>query len=925
MKKILPLFVVMLLCGALQSVAQMFTSSPSPLQESSENVVITFHADQSGVDGLKNLPASTALYAHIGVFTNGDTNWKYVIDDATGNAWGTNSEKKKFTYVSANTYELEIGDIRTYFGITDASEKVTAICIIARTANGSSQTTDQFIDVVDAGFQMSLTHNASSTILSGATTVALNVNATESSTLTLSVNGTQIASASASKSLSKEYNFSSRGSYEVVATANNGTETLTQTLNFIYPQAATQQNYPGGVPKMGAVENADGSVTFCLAAPGKSSVILIPSWDDYKALDKNVMKYQDYNGYRYFWTTVTGLDPDVQYPYYYAVDGTYFVGDPYAKLILDPYSDKWLNQNEVIYPDLIPYPYDKGIDGIVLAVYHGNINDYDWKVKEFNGPNKEDLIIYELLIRDFTGTDGKAEGNGTIKKALEKLDYLKKLGVNAIELMPIQEFNGNNSWGYNNNFYFAPDKAYGTPDDYKLFIDKCHEAGIAVILDVVFNQSDGLHPWYQMYPIESNPFYNATAPHEYSVLNDWKQDNPLVEQQWVDMLQYWLTEYKVDGFRFDLVKGLGDNDSYGSGAEGTEAYNQSRVDRMKRLHAAIKEVKPNAYHINEHLARAEEENAMAADGQMNWSNVNNPSCQFAMGWFAYGDLNGFRAQNYGRTAGSTVSYAESHDEQRVAYKVAQWGYDFYTDIYYGARRMGSLAAQMILSPGAHMIWQFGEQANDENTKNSDNSNNTDPKIVNWSAFESDLDRQGLYQTYCDVINIRKNYTHLFAESAVKTYTTSGIKEGSQTEMLANGGNIFKYVSGEDELYLAVNPDVEDDITITLPLESSDASKYHVVCATFETEPEFNASAKTITLESGCFAVIGTEKISGIEDTVADNANVIVRGEVGRIVIEGEYENAEVYSVSGMLHGTLEVPAGIYIVRVDGQAFKVVVK
>ena len=94
---------------------------------------------------------------------------------------------------------------------------------------------------------------------------------------------------------------------------------------------------------------------------------------------------------------------------------------------------------------------------------------------------------------------------------------------------------------------------------------------------------------------------------------------------------------------------------------------------------------------------------------------------------------------------------------------------------------------------------------------------------------------------------------------------------------------------------------------------------------FETEPTFNASAKTITLEAGCFAVIGTANIAGIEDTVADNANVIVRGEVGRIVIEGEYENAEVYSVSGMLHGTLEVPAGIYIVRVDGQAFKVVVK
>lgn len=239
--------------------------------------------------------------------------------------------------------------------------------------------------------------------------------------------------------------------------------------------------------------------------------------------------------------------------------------------------------------------------------------------------------------------------------------------------------------------------------------------------------------------------------------------------------------------------------------------------------------------------------------------------------------------------------------------------------------MGSLAAQMILSPGAHMIWQFGEQGNDENTKNEDNGNNTAPKLVNWASFYSDTDRQGLYQTYCDVINIRKNFTHLFAESAVKTYTTSGIKKGSQTEMLANGGNIYKYVSGEDELYLAVNPGVEAPLTITLPLESSDASKYDVVCATFETAPEFNATAKTITLEAGCFAVIGTSNISGIEDTLADNTKYIVYGEAGRIVIEGEYENAEVYSISGQLQGSLEVPAGLYIVRVDGKTTKVVVK
>lgn len=105
-----------------------------------------------------------------------------------------------------------------------------------------------------------------------------------------------------------------------------------------------------------------------------------------------------------------------------------------------------------------------------------------------------------MLFRDFTGTEGEANGNGTVRKAIEKIPYLKGLGINAVELMPIMEFNGNNSWGYNTNFYFAPDKAYGTHEDYKEFIDKCHEEGIAVILDIVFNQSDGLHPWVSDVP-----------------------------------------------------------------------------------------------------------------------------------------------------------------------------------------------------------------------------------------------------------------------------------------------------------------------------------------------------------------------------------------------------------------------------------------
>ena len=232
-----------------------------------------------------------------------------------------------------------------------------------------------------------------------------------------------------------------------------------------------------------------------------------------------------------------------------------------------------------------------------------------------------------MLFRDFTGTVGDAESNGTVRQAIAKIPYLKNLGVDVIELMPIMEFNGNNSWGYNTNFYFAPDKAYGSPKDYKDFIEACHQNGMAVVLDIVFNQSDGLHPWYMMYEVGKNPHYNATAPHDYSVLNDWNQDSQLVQQQWKDCLKYWMEAYNVDGFRFDLVKGLGNNNSYGSG---TDAYNASRVARMKELHQVIKSIKPNGIHINENLAGDKEEIEMGNDGELQWSNINGNSGQFEM-------------------------------------------------------------------------------------------------------------------------------------------------------------------------------------------------------------------------------------------------------------------------------------------------------
>ncbi len=924
MKKLYSLILAMFVASATAVSAQdIVTTSPAPLQEDSENVVITYHPNL-GNKGLKGSTAAQTIYAHTGVITNkSNGSWAYAPE------WKDNDPKYALKYVDVDVWQLEMGDLRTYYGITDPDEHIEQLCFVFRNATASKEGKtatggDIFVNVLEGGFQMEFTSDSPLVLNSETSTVKFTARTTADASISIyigSTDGTPIASLDNGKELVTTYTFPEGDSYDVIAVAKkNGSSTIaTQTLSVCYPPNSKAKAYPGGTPKMGANAEANGDVTFCIAAPGKVNAMIIPSWDGYKAKAKNVMNYTDINGIRYFWITVSGLDPDTEYVYYYLIDETIQVGDPYARLVLDPYSDKWLADGT--YPGLIKYPQE--VEGnVMLAVYKGTRDNYDWQVKDFTPVPADQLMVYELLIRDFTGTDGKALGDGTLRKAMEKIPYLQNLGVTAVELMPIQEFNGNNSWGYNTNFYFAPDKAYGSPDDYREFIDKCHQAGLAVILDVVFNQSDGLHPWYQMYPTNSNPFYNARAPHAYSVLNDWNQDNLLVQQQWHDMIRYWMTAYKVDGFRFDLVKGLGDNESYGGNASdaNTNKYNASRVARMKALTETIRSINPNAYSINENLAGAQEENEMAANGSLNWANINNASCQFAMGYSSDSNTARFYAPSDSRTWGSTVSYAESHDEERVAYKQNKWGVSGVKgNLPVEMRRCGSLAAQIILPPGAHMIWQFGELGDDESTKDANGGNNTDPKIVVWN-YLNDPDRAGLMESYRELLHIRKNNPDLFAQGC--TYSAK-----LTTSAWANG-RFINVSNGDKELICVINPTLAN-LTAKATFKQTSNDAYKILSKSFETDPTFNAATGDVTLAPGAYVVIGNKAMVGKEDPAIDNvaagAAARVFGAEGHIVIEGEYTNATVYALDGRAASSLAVPAGMYIVNVDGVATKVVVK
>lgn len=920
MKKLYAFLFTAILCAWTSLEAQV-TTTPTPLQQSSQGVTVYFHADE-GDQGLMGTPSTTKLYAHTWAqLSNGQQvgapNWN-----------GTYADKFQLTYVSPNVWQLYIGDINTYYGVP-AGQTVKSLGFVFRNANATKTGrakggADIIVDVVDEGLQVSLQSSITGSLITPYNeNITFTAASTQNAAITITVNGSTIASGNG-QLLTTTYDFVTPGDYEVTATATVGSQSVSASKQYCYVKSSEPVPYPGGTPQMGPVANADGSVTFCLGAPLKHSAMIVGEWNDYALKNEQVMNYTDVNGQRYFWITVNGLANDKMYGYYFIIDGETPVSDPYARLVLDPWNDQWISTD--VYPNLPPYPFDK-ISGIPVAIYQGNINDYDWKVKNFKGVDQSDLIIYELLFRDFTGTEGKANGNGTVRQAIEKLDYLKTLGVNAIEVLPIMEFNGNNSWGYNPNFYFAIDKAYGTPDDYKEFIDLCHQNGIAVILDMVFNQSDGLHPWYMMYMPGQNPFYNLNAPHAYSVLNDWNQGNPLVQEQWNDVLRYWLEEYKFDGFRFDLVKGLGDNSSYAnSGDAATNAYNQSRIDRMIGFTKLIKSINPNAYCINEDLAGAQEENAMAREGMLNWANVNEAACQFAMGYSSDSNMDRLYApKDDNRLWGSTVSYLESHDEQRLAYKQDMWGTGGVKgNVVASMQRCGSAAAQMLMAPGAHLIWQFSEMGNAQNTKNSDGGNNTDPKIVNWNLL-NDPNHKGLYDNYCELNYIRNNNKELFSQNAT-------FQMDCGTSAWSRGRTLYsKY--GDSEIYTFINPLTSGVLTFRASFSATSNDDYQILSKSYGSEPTFNIEAGTVTVPANCYIVIGSKQLNGVDDVIADEPadSFVVYGTQGGIVVAGNEYPVEIYTIEGrkvaytVLSGTINVTPGLYVARSGNSAVKVMAR
>jgi len=490
-----------------------------------------------------------------------------------------------------------------------------------------------------------------------------------------------------------------------------------------------------------------------------------------------------------WWITLTGLDPAKEYAFQYYLGNTgkdpIRVADPYARKVLDPDNDKYIST--ATYPENITYP--EGAIGIV-SVFKINDTPYNWQITDFQVPSRDNLVIYELLLRDFTES-------GDINGAMTKLGYLQSLGVNAIELMPVQEFDGNDSWGYNPAFYFAMDKAYGTDKMYKEFIDECHKRGMAVILDVVYNHATGANPFAKMWwnaatnkTADNNPYFNVDAPHPYSVFHDFNHESVLVRDFVKRNLKFLLDEYHIDGFRFDLTKGFTQNEN-GTPSTDNGAYDASRIAILKDYNNAIKAEKPDALVILEHFAEALEEKELGDAGMMVWHKLNNEYCQTAMGYPEESDLSSNYYWNTTYPKHIQVSYMESHDEERVAYKQLQWGNEILkTNLGARMSQLGTNAAFFFTVPGPKMIWQFGELGYDVSI---DENGRTGRKPVRWEYLEVP-ERKELHATYSTLINLRMEHEELFNATATLNWrVTPSFWESGRFITLSAFGNAKQVV------------------------------------------------------------------------------------------------------------------------------------
>ncbi|MEI8112350.1 MAG: alpha-amylase family glycosyl hydrolase [Bacteroidia bacterium] len=724
------------------SFAQLTTIPALPID--SKAVTITFDSSKDSRLGY----FTSDLYAHTGVYVAGNSNWQHEIG-----SWGNNTSQPKLTNKGNGIYELVIiPSINTFYSVLP-SELVTKMNFVFRSADGAKQSNDLFIDVKTEDLHLNITSPLRVNVFEKNQNFQFTAASTNTADLKLFLNNQQIASQNGT-SVTQIMSVPNAGNYWLKATATQNTTTKRDSVYVCIRETTALEGRPAGLVT-GINYIDDQSATLIIWAPSKNNIFVVGDFNNWMPDNAYQMKKDG----DYYWLNITNLVPKKEYIFQYLIDGNLQIADAYTDKVSDP-DDQYISS--AVYPNLIPYPSGKAVDR--ASVLQTAQTPYAWKTISYTVPTAAKLSVYELLIRDFTT-------EGTYKALQAKLDYLKRLGVNTIELMPFTEFEGNISWGYNVSFYFAPDKAYGTKNDLKGLIDECHKQGFIVIQDMVLNHSFGSSPMVRMYwnstlkqPAANNPWFNQTSPNPvYSWGSDFNHQSQATKDFVDRVTSYWMTEYKVDGFRFDFSKGFTNTPGDGSG------YDAQRIAILERMAGKIWTVNPKAEVILEHFTANAEEQELAAysNGMLIWGNSNSNFCEASMGYNDSGksDFSWASYQKRGFSKPGLVAYMESHDEERQLFKTITYGNvsgAYNTKDLTTALKRSQLSTAFFMSlAGPKMIWQFGELGYDYTINQcgdgSASSNcRTDPKPIRWDYLDNP-NRQKLFDVYSAMLRLRNQF------------------------------------------------------------------------------------------------------------------------------------------------------------------------
>lgn len=822
--------------------------------------------------------------------------------DAIGFDFGNSPETAKFTNNGDGTYTYDFGLPINYFDNTGIAE----IGYLIKSQDGSSQTGDQFKGV--GRVVVNIISPEESTVfvnsgdnLSVTSIISFQGEDTVQGSFEIFYNDVLVDTGNCSfpNCVGTVTNITESGTVRVEGTppAPNNTEFGEATLEVVLIPTVVEEALPANLID-GINYSADATrATLVLTAPQKEFIQVAGSWNNFTPSNSDLMKRDPGTGK--YWLEITGLTPGVIYTYQYWVydldpapesEQIVKTADPYSTLVLDANNDQFIS--DFNFPNLPAYPVGQGEHVTVLQT---DQPDYTWQSNSYVRPDKENLVVYEMHIRDFTETDSFLE-------AITYLDYLENLGVTAIELMPVSQFDGNDSWGYNPTFHMALDKAYGTKEHFKQFVDECHSRGMAVLLDVVYNQAHEDSPLAKMYwnqgafkPASDSPYLNEDATHPFNVFFDFNHESTFTKDYVKTTLEYWIEEFRIDGFRFDLSKGFTQTNS-GSNVGLWGQYDASRVATIKDYGDYLWSVDPDSILILEHFADNDEETELANYGFMFWGNLHGNFKQNGLGFPTDGggntDISWLSYQQRGWNDPHVLGYMESHDEERQMVDALQFGnssgsYDV-TDFSTSLDRMKALAVVFYSVPGPKMLWQFGELGYDFSinycTDGSINSNcRTGRKPVAWSLdYDLDTERTAVFDVMSTMINLKVNNPTIFNTGNFDLDVNGLVKRI----------NLYDENNSTDVVVLANFDVVSQDVNPNFP---STGEWYEVF-----TDQTVNISSTSalLNLQPGEYRLYSqTQNLSTEDLDVADIA-LIPNPVRDSFTLTGEVSNIQIYDITG---------------------------